>query len=368
MNTYKYKMKIALLNLPFDANYGGNLQRYALISVLNRFGHDTVHLNIVCHNELPWYKKTLSYSKRFLFILLGKDTVPVFYEHKKEIAALERNRSALLFYDKYIPHTSEIVNKSQLSQVKNMHFDAYLVGSDQVWRKSMTNQIGIRNYFFKFIDGLKVKKIAYSVSLGIAQNELSDKEVKDLSKLYQQFTSVSVRERSALILLQSYHWNNPKAEHVLDPTFLLLKSDYIQLINKEFTIQNEKKMFCYILDKTDETDAIVNEISRQKQMLPYYINYNELGGLDSIEQWLRNFMDAEFIVTDSYHGTVFSLIFNKPFRTIENARRGNARLESLFCTLGISADMTIFDWTNINYKIEQERRKSLDFLKRSLIV
>lgn len=90
-----------------------------------------------------------------------------------------------------------------------------------------------------------------------------------------------------------------------------------------------------------------------------------MDGNTSIEQWLRSFRDAQYIITDSYHGLVFSIIFNKPFTLIRNEKRGNARFDSLLKTLDISTDNNI-NWTKVNSNIQTEREKALLFIKKSL--
>lgn len=319
-------MKIALLNLPYDNNYGGNLQRYALMKVLQDMGHDVTHINLRFGYHLPWYKKPFSYTKRvFLKYLFGKD-IKINQECHLRQQYAERCAVTEPFYQRYIKHTDPITD---LRKLKDLHgFDAFVVGSDQVWRKKIAGKY-LCTMFLDFLPAdAAVKRIAYGVSLGVAENELNQEEISRLSELYKRFDAVSVREDSALDLLIDYGWTNPQAIQVLDPTLLLTKDDYMQLIDNASTVPSKGNMFCYILDKTEEKSHLIKQKATELQLKPF-----ELGLSDdkpaSIEQWLRSFADAEYVITDSYHGLVFSIIFRKSFYLIKNEFRGNARFDSL---------------------------------------
>lgn len=354
-------MKIALLNLPFDSNFGGNLQRYALITILQRNGYNVEHINLRFNYKLPWYKKPFSYSKRIIKKLIYHESKPIFLEQQMTRNAIRKNKATEIFYNKYIPHTSIINNKKELSLLPK--YDAYIVGSDQVWRKSMTRAYGLSTYFFDFLKNDSSRKIAYGVSLGSDQNELTPTEIKELGYLYKQFSAVSVRETSSISLFQNYKWTSPQAIQVLDPTLLLSKEDYDKLIDEGNTHLSSGEVFCYILDKNIEKEKIILKISDQLKLKPFYIN---LEGNTSIEQWLRSFQDAKHVITDSFHGLVFSIIFNKPFTLIRNEKRGNARFDSLLKTFKISANEQDIDWKTINLRIQQEKEKAIAFLMQAL--
>ena len=233
----------------------------------------------------------------------------------------------------------------------------------------MTSQIGLYSYFFSFLGKRKVKRIAYGVSMGTEGNELSDKEIKHLSKLYKHFNAVSVRELFMLDHFEQYGWQNPHAEIVVDPTMLLDVSDYRLLFDSKNVPNNkqtENKIYCYILDESPSTDSFIKEMSAkmQKDFQKTSLNKSQSVG---IEQWLNNIFYADLVITDSYHGTVFSILFNKKFVFIGNNMRGNARISSLFSLLGIDSHDTMdLDWNSINLRIEKYRSSSIDFLKKSL--
>lgn len=357
-------MRIALLNLQYDTNYGGHLQRYALMTVLQKMGHDVTHLNLRFNfDSAPFYRKVLRAGKRCLKNCLSNQKTDVFLEYH---AQKRYEKSCALtdpFYNRYIKHTQLINSKKGLSCQTG--YDAYLVGSDQVWRKTIADFYGIETYFFDFIpDSNKVKRVAYGASLGVAENELQEEDIKRLTPLYKRFSNVSVRENSGLALLKQYGWDQPQPSLVLDPTLLLTSDDYLELINDGTTTPSEGNMFCYILDPTDEKEEIIRSFERAKGLKPFYAS-DDNSHKPPIQQWIRSFYDSEFIVTDSFHGMVFSIIFNKPFKLIYNPFRGNARFDSLMKLLQIPNQTELIDWNVVNNNLQQKRKESIQFLQEA---
>lgn len=358
-------MKIALLNLQYDNNYGGNLQRYALMTILQRMGHDVIHLNLRFNYDPVSYKyKVYRFVKRLLKKVIIDRNTPLFPE--RNMQRTYENTCAVTdkFYNKYIKHTSVISHKHILAKQKG--YDVYMVGSDQVWRKMIAAIYGINTFFFDFLaDDISAKRIAYGVSLGTSENELNSDDLNILTPLYEKFDAVSVREDSALDLFKQYGWNKPAATQVLDPTLLLDKEDYMELINDGTTKPSAGNMFCYILDPSEKKDMLISEYEEKKELKAFRTG---LVGSEqmSIQQWLRSFYESEFVITDSFHGMVFSIIFNKPFKLIYNPFRGNARFESLMRQLAIPEDTEMINWYVTKNKIMDCRCYSLRFLNDTL--
>lgn len=359
-------MRIALLNLPFDCNYGGNLQRYALIKVLKDRGHFVRHINLIGPHSQKWIQKPYTAFKTFMRCLfLNKYSPDIFVRIYMNLTK-DRYAQSLRFYEKYIPHTCAVHTVHKISNLVNGHFEVCIVGSDQVWRPDMTSSIGIENYFLKFITDTRIKKIAYAASLG-KETPFDTLTVQTLSPLYKQFDAVSVREYSALSLLQKSNWNNPQPILVLDPTMLLQANDYKLLISKGNTEnKTENKIFCYILDESQEVMQSIFKKSKEMHLLQYCINLKDAAKV-SIEQWLSNIANSKLVMTDSYHGVVFSIIFNKPFLFMGNNRRGNTRVFSLYKILDINPNNTMnLDWDKINERVSQMRKISFDFIDNSV--
>ncbi len=356
------KKKIALLNLQVDDNFGGHLQRYALISTLQKLGNEVEHLNTRFPNSkksiikrlkgglkrlvlYPYYaiKRNAEYKPLWLF--------KYYIRHEAVTEA---------FYDKYIPHTKRIYSNEELAQYQD--FDCFVVGSDQVWRKNYASLYGLGTYMFDYLPTDK-KRVAYGVSMGTDKNELSEQNIADFKVQYERFKAVSVREVTGLDLLNSYGCTNPKAEWVIDPTLLLDAEDYNKVINEGKTYPLEKKIFCYILNLDELKKDVITRIAREKSM-DYQIWSPEQNL--TVEQWLRSIRDAEYVITDSYHGLLFSLIFNKPFHLLRNESRWNARFDSIAEQLDVKLDAATQDYGKINNAIADSRAKSIRFLETNI--
>jgi hypothetical protein len=357
------KREIALLNLQVDANFGGHLQRFALITILQRSGYEVIHLNTRFSSAYKskfklfkgGFKRLILYP--YIAIFRRKQCVPFRYFKYY----LKHEPITEVFYDKYVPATKRIYTKEQLSKYSN--YDTYIVGSDQVWRKCYSANYGIFTFLLDFVSNSN-NKIVYGASFGTDKNELTNVEIERFRALYAKFSNVSVREFSALNLLKSYGCLSPEAEMVLDPTLLLTKEDYNAVINSAFTKPLHRKIFCYILDLSPQKLDVIHTISRDKQM-DFTLWCSDKNY--TVEQWLRSFRDAEYIITDSYHGLLFSLIFNKKFRLLYNEGRGNARFDSVIKMLGIKTEKEEQDYSQIEKEILKQREKSINFIINSLV-
>ena len=362
-------MKIGILNLALDNNYGGNLQRFALITFLQKLGHRVKHIQIKGYDFLPWYKVPYVYPKRFFlkFVLRKISHIRQEKFSNEEQRCLWKTIEP--FYERYIPHTDVVENKKQLKIVSDLEdFDAVIVGSDQVWRTSMTRSFGMSSYMLDFYSKDKAKKIAYAVSLGVDYPELNLKQAKHLNEFYRQFNAVSVREFSALNLFDRYGWTCPHADVCVDPTLLLDAEDYNQVIDRAGVDDcTSGKIFAYILDATNEKKSRIKKEAVAKKCMVHCMGLQDAS--TSIEQWLNNIRKAEMVMTDSFHGVVFSIIFDKPFLFLGNQRRGNARLVSLLTMLGIDPqNMDGFVHVEQKAKLIDAKEKSAEFLRSALEV
>ena len=148
------------------------------------------------------------------------------------------------------------------------------------------------------------------------------------------FDAVSVRESSAVELCEKHF--DTSAMHVLDPTMLLDTSDYIKLFEEANTPQSPGSLMCYILDENKEKQEVISCIEQTLHLKSFSVNSKyevadaplEERIQPSVEAWLRGFNDAEFVITDSFHACVFSILFEKPFIVYGNKNRGMARFNS----------------------------------------
>lgn len=380
-------MKIGILTLPLHTNYGGNIQAYALMKVLRDMGHDVWLVNRR-HNKVNLGKYCLFLIKRmFVKYFLHRRDVEIFVEKRKKREYPIISKNTQLFIDKYItPQTVPFFSSSELkSKINHYGFDVLIVGSDQVWRPGYVSEI--TDYFFGFSDNDKVRKISYAASFGTEDWEFSLKETQACSKYLQNFHSVSVREDTGIDLCRKHFGRD--VSFVLDPTMLLKRSEYEVLIPHSDVDASDGELLVYLLDENEGKGEIVEYIESYLKLKSFRVNSkteNSSALLEEriappVEDWLKGFRNASFIISDSFHACVFSILFNKPFIAVGNPKRGLTRFVSLlklfhledrmiFSKLDLSDAMlrTPINYDHVNEILEKERWKSLEFLVKSLDV
>lgn len=377
-------MKIGILTLPLNSNYGGVLQAYALQTVLKRMGHDVLEVEL--KKNLRWqypplWKMPLSFGKRFLFkyIVRRKNQKILLERYERKIYPLLVH-DILEFISKYIKQ----FKVDKLIDCKGK-FDAFVCGSDQIWRYKYYPLFegDIANVYLKFLGDDSCKRIAYAASFGTDNWEYPAKETAECKNWIQKFDAVSVREETGVKLCSTYY--DIKAKHVLDPTMLLSKDDYVDLIEKSDVPKSKGNLFCYILDNTDEKMNVVKNIEKQRHLSSFFMNGdcgNWTEDLEKriqppVESWLRAFYDSEFIVTDSFHACVFSILFHKQFLVIGNKERGLARIYSLLSMFGLEDRLTsdtdldinrmkTIDYDRVDEILAKHREESRTFLIQAL--
>lgn len=361
-------MKIGILTQPLRYNIGGLLQNYALQQVLKRLGHKPITLDPDPYHHVSF----IVLLKRIILRLFGKK-ITVFVEKEQNRPKRIKGKNSDKFIKKYISH----FRYSNISQLKSSHFDAYIVGSDQVWRPKY-NRTRLDTMFLDFTQGMDVIRIAYAASFGTDECEYTQEQINEYSVLLQKFDFVSVREKSAVQICKERF--NVNAVHVLDPTLLLSKEDYIRIIKKDKAPQSPGDLLVYFLDKTEDKKLLEEKVAKDYSLTPFYVNkdYSDLTETPQIpvSQWLRGFYDAKIIITDSFHACVFAIIFNKPFLLYANIDRGFARYQSLFETLDLkdciicnSEDykgIASFDFEEIKEKICRQQKTSIEIIEKAI--
>ena len=366
-------MKIGIITQPLRLNYGGLLQNYALQTVLKRMGHHVVTLDRPFKLTTP---AIIEYVKRLIrkFILRRNTKIFIEKNFNNKFPILSQNTS--FFIHKYI-NRIEIDN---LNTLNNKDFGALVVGSDQVWRPIYNKNI--RTSFLDFARNWSVKRLAYAASFGTSEWEFSKSEEKDCRELAQLFDTITVREYSGISLCEEKLGVN--AQFVLDPTMLLTKEDYNKLIDDTVTELCKGNLFCYILDENKQKSDFIHDVSLKLNLKPFTIgieNYNEetVKSQPKVEQWLRSFRDSDFIITDSFHACVFSILYNKPFYVIGNEGRGLSRFKSLLKTFALEnrlitenqditdVNLNNIDYNEVNLKLDEMRKKSNSVINNSLI-
>ena len=268
--------KVAILTLNFNDNIGGVLQAYALQKFLDDNYYDSTFLQ--SHDY--WHK--LSFVNK-----LKRRTVTDF------------------------------------SKIKN-DYQSYIVGSDQVWRREFIcgkwkeSWKSYEPLFLKFTKDWNVRRIAYSASYGKETFDFSDK-MNDVVNCLNRFDAISMRELDATDYINSI--TDTETVNTCDPTMLLNVKDYLDVCKDVSTKENG--LFTYLLDSSEEKTKI------EKKILTA-LNLKKVSRLENnVEEWLASFRDCKCVLTDSFHGVVFSIIFNKPFICVFNSGRGGSRFNTL---------------------------------------
>lgn len=374
-------MRICIMTQPLGTNYGGLLQAYALQTVLKNMGHE-VWTEDRKENKQSVYNRAKRYVKQLLIRLLS----PVSSRFQKTYFPTPEQEKVIRQYTdrfiwQYITTTIPIcsTNKDLLDRYQ---FEAYVIGSDQVWRPMYS--WGLSNYFLDFTKGRSVRRVAYAASFGSEHWEFTPQQTAVCAVLVQTFDAISVREDSGVELCAQYL--GVKAERLSDPTMLLERADYISLIEQDGPRMPGNGLLTYILDATKDKWKAVQMVSETLGLAPFKVmpeeQFHRVGPeridrciYPSVSTWLRGFQDADYVVTDSFHGTVFSILFEKPFVVIANHSRGLSRFISLLTIYGLESRLIFsskdlssdlirqpIDWPRIREIRRKEKDKAMKFL------
>ena len=376
-------MRVAVITLPLHTNYGGLLQAYALRTAVGSLGHDVTVLDLKEKMPAPkGIRAPFKYAGRaFRRLLKGSDGPEVFREKRyaRELPVLSANVS---------PFVRKNINPRMIgsyTEIKEGEYDAFVVGSDQVWRPRYFDPI--EDAYLAFTAGWDVRRIAYAASFGTDELEYEYMQLEACSKLLEKFEGVSVREDSAVRLCEEW-LDCDRALHVLDPVMLLDAAEYQKIAAGAKNRLAKGKVVTYILDRSEEKRHVIDFVRNVSGMDVHdcsvypYVNDRpvEERAVPALEDWLAAFADAEFVVTDSFHGCVLAILMHKRFIAVGNSRRGMARLKSLLDMFGL--DMRLVhgidpeddgdyflsepDWGTIDGILEEKRMASMAFLKDSL--
>lgn len=371
--------RVIILSQPLHNNYGGLLQAFALQRIVKSLGFQVVTDRI----KLKPKRKTTIHKVLSYFINKIKTIAKIILGHNlmtpQKYMVISRNTQ--YFIDKFI----DTVSIASLSESEVEKFDIFIVGSDQVFRKLYSP---VTEYFLFALKDKKDKlKLAYAASFGTDDlSEWTDDDITICKTLAPKFKAISVREDSGVEIFNKVF--NSDAEHVLDPTLLLEKKEYLKIIEEEDAVIRSNVLMCYVLDKTPEKSNIINQIKEKKnlnllEIMPKEVFNKNTKDIErcvypSVSKWIAGFRDADFVVTDSFHGTVFSIIFNKPFICIANKERGLTRFTSLLKIFNLenrlifsSKDFSDTLLEDINYEKvniiwKKWKDKSIMFLKDNL--
>lgn len=366
-------------------NYGGIIQNWALQQVLKSLGHEPIMINR-CHDAPSRTVKlmllhSLSFVKHLMLKIIGCDSRLILCNPFARVYNLNVPKYAdKSFCTKRITKTKAIYSDKELRRwVSSCDVDAFIVGSDQVWRQVYSPRI--ETYFLDFLLATdKRKRISYAASFGTDSRYIAENKLAACCRLLNRFNAVSVRENGGLKIVREVFGCND-AVKVLDPT-LLLSADHYRAVINEASEPSKPYVAAYILDADDEKTSILNDVVSILSLPVKRMSANYTGSkMSTVPQWLASFANADFVVTDSFHGCIFSIIFEKPFIAIGNIWRGLDRFTSLLDSLGLdnrlinSLDgfnanrdilLSPIDYENVNAQLDEQRHISLSFLTNAL--
>lgn len=367
----KNMKKIAIMTWWHHANYGTALQAVALTQIIKRLGYDVSVINYIPHGKVVG-EETFTSVMRYAFQKL-KIFLNIAYVNK------ERNQEFKKFLNQYLRFTEECQTASDLFQL-NTVFDAFVCGSDQIWAPSGFNS----KYFLDFTD--KNKKVAYAPSIGVSA--ITDKYISNrMKELISEFKYLSVRESQGKEIIADLC--NKSAELVLDPTLLLEKDEWLQLLEFDLEACTEKYMLCYFLGQSSTYWNYVEKIAKKKnfkvKIIPMHkkdLKKGECVNEGDPREFVKLIANAEYICTDSFHGVLFSIIFNRPFSVFERFSKNekgsqNSRIYNILAILNLNSrlvnvkdfveeDIDNIDYSMVNDLLKIERQKSLNFLDNAL--
>lgn len=367
-------MKIGIITYHNVINYGAVLQALALQKVLYDKGNDTKIINYTPDDVfLPYkplsLKRFFKCLKKSVFLAVrntASDIKNIGYQKKK-------NKLFAEFCDKYL-HLSGTSFKS-IKDFKDDCFDVCFTGSDQVWNPDITQGFDPM-YFLKFGKDSMIRA-SYAASVG--RDKFSDTESEQLKTLLSDFDYISVREKSVCSMMEGIIGYSP--QNVLDPTLLIDKKGWEDVLSLEKT--NKKYIFVYTLYPNSELDKFVEKLSNEKNLpvititkRKLYTKQTEALPYTNPKKFAELVANAEYVVTNSFHGTAFSVNFSRNFYTFTGTSR-NSRILDLLDTLGISERAVskysedLLNISDINYddvqkKLFEERNKSLEYINMVL--
>lgn len=363
-------MKVGIVTFHCALNYGALAQTYALQEFLKNNNYEVEIINYQpdyltdpyrLFNYNRWASK--SFKGKIKYLLLE----PFLF-----IKRYKRHRKLISFVNKKLAVSPQIFRKH--SEI-NTKCDAFIFGSDQIWNPEITK--GFDPIYFGDITPLKdSKKISYAAS--VEPSKLTESARKELVEHVASFKAISVRENSLADFLQAF--TSKKIHTVLDPTLLVpvdvwkkiavkpkVKEKYVLLYQARGGHQIPTKIAQQIAN--DINGKVVNVSGMEYPILKN--SYQNT----SVEEFIGYCMHADFIVTLSFHGTAFSVIFNKPFYSLDYNDNRNNRIKDLLQNLGLedrlvnvnsNISYSEIDYTETNKKLDALKSSSASFLAQSL--
>lgn len=369
-------MKIGIITWFTGSNYGTNLQAIALQHYLRKLGYEVKIINYeVFPSELTQEKKTI--IKKILH--QPKKYAIKFIMKKYELGIIERDKKLNDAILNNCILTKRISNQEQLIELCNS-FDLLICGSDQIWNPNWYDR-----FYYADYDEIKTKRISFAPSMGV--NSIPVNEIPEISRSVKKFDFISVRESRAADLLSPFLEQIP--EVVVDPTLLLTKEDWTEIF-PEGKKQKESYVFAFFLNDEYAHLRASKDFAKRHNcrlvIIPYkgitYIQNADIRASAGLEDLMDIIRNAKYILTDSFHITVFSIIYRKQFFTFQRFKENlftsqNVRITNLLKLVNLSNRLIPYQSKDIQEikdiiyenhidKLNSEIEKSKLFLNRAI--
>lgn len=348
-------------------NYGQILQAYALQRFLRNNGHDAFIIRYnhsACRGIIWWLKLPIKLMSIFYLLLFDRKRLYLRFQFKKQKKISEEEnklhpRNFNLFKNRYINFSKKIYNQKTI-MVDPPKADVYIAGSDQIWG-------GLDPVYYLQFAPLSSKRIAFAPSFGGVK--LNNNRKRILKRYIDSFSVLGIREKDGVDLCKSL--GREDAFLAIDPTLLLSKNDYSEIAVTN--LDNSDYLFLYMLG--NEMDFDISKVyswAMDRNLKIKYVasqgqidNYEKI--FPNVDEWIGLIKNAKYVVTNSFHGTVFSLIMNKNFLVVPLSgafSRMNGRVVDLLTDLGennriYSNDLDVLlqdvDFSLVDEKINKRR-------------
>lgn len=360
-------MNVGIITFHFVNNFGGALQAYALWKTVSK--QEGVKCEIIDYRN--WFIRFTDTVRLFPITTNIEELIAGFGTMRQRRG---RVRKFETFLDKYVNLTNRYVTHFQMNR-RPPHHDKFICGSDQIWNPFLTAGVS-SNYFLGF-ESKPENKIAYAPSFGT--NGIPDYLKRKMKKYIDSIKYLSVREKSGQEMIKEL--TGREAERLIDPTFLLKKEEWEELIGEKksdiepyillYIMQRDEDMYNYARELKNKLGIKLVEISRYG----YRMDFVDEVVIDiGPKEFLRLFCDAAYVCTNSYHGLIYSIIFEKNFCLVPS-KRFKARINNLLDLLhikttidGCEGSMLTADYDKqfVHQVIEEERKKAIVFLTECL--
>ena len=349
-------MKIAIITLTASPNFGNFLQNYALQEQLEGYGCEVETIKNYYNSSLFVKKYPL---KKKILILLNYHGAG-----NKEL----KRKKAVKFYKKYINYSKfKYFGNEKIS----LQYDKFIVGSDQIWNPNF----GVMSSLELLTDVPAEKRFSYSASFGVSDiSNISETMLSSIETNLKKFRSLSVREDSGKEIIKNLGIDNVEVH--IDPTLLFTAEKWRKLSMKPKKLKVHKFIAVYMLGNiTAEYQKKILELSKKYDAEVVNI-LDENNKIKNPFEFLWIIENAECVCTDSFHATVFSILFNREFYIFDrkdNLKSQNSRFDTLLRIVGINkkklitetSEIPVFDvdWKLVEKNLEVERAKAEAYLK-----